>query len=335
MMCERTPGGIGVWVSALALAWWAGATAAGEPPAAGPVSHPYRITCTTGMVSDIVRQVAGPAAVVEGIIGAGVDPHLYNATRGDVAKLLSADVVFYSGLMLEGRMADSLIKVARRRPVFAVTELVDTALLLEPPEFKGHYDPHLWMDVTLWKRCTERVALTLSEFDPSRAADYQRNYQSYATQLDALHAYAQATLATIPPRSRVLVTAHDAFNYLARQYSLEVRGIQGISTESEAGIEDINRIVQLLVDRGIQAVFVETSVSDKNVRALIEGAQSRGHAVRIGGALFSDAMGPPGTYEGSYLGMIDHNVTTIARALGGQAPAKGLNGKLTAATEDQ
>ncbi len=299
-------------------------------PAAGEIkSYPYTVTCTTGMVTDIVRQIAGDKAVVEGIIGEGVDPHLYTATRGDVAKLLQADIVFYSGLMLEGKMADALIKVGRKRPVYAVTELVDETLLLEPPEFKGHFDPHLWMDVTLWKKCTEMVARTLSEFDSAHADHYQQNYQRYAAKLDKLHHYAKEVLATIPPKGRIMVTAHDAFNYLGRRYGLEVRGIQGISTESQAGIEDINQLVQLLVDRKIQAVFKETSVSEKNVTALVEGAQSRGHEVVIGGSLFSDAMGKPGTYEGTYIGMIDHNVTTITRALGGSAPERGMQGKLS------
>ncbi len=292
-------------------------------------THPYRVTCTTGMVTDIVRQVAGDQALVEGIMGEGVDPHLYTATRGDVAQLLSADIIFYSGLMLEGKMADALIKVGRTRPVYAVTELVDPSLLLEPPEFQGHYDPHLWMDVTLWKQCTEMVARTLSEFDSVNADYYQANYRRYATQLDELHNYAKQVLASIPPKGRIMVTAHDAFNYMGRQYSLEVRGIQGISTASQAGIEDINQIVQLLVARGVKAVFVETSVSKKNVKALIEGAGAQGHHVVIGGWLFSDAMGKPGTYEGTYIGMIDHNVTTVTRALGGSAPERGMQGKLS------
>ncbi len=153
-------------------------------------SYPYRVTCTTGMVTDIVRQVAGEKAVVEGLIGEGVDPHLYSATRGDIAKLLRADMIIYSGLMLEGKMADALIKVARKRPVYAVTELIDESLLLEPPEFKGHFDPHVWMDVSLWKKCTEMVARTLGEFDPKNAPYYQTNYTRYAAELDMLHAYA-------------------------------------------------------------------------------------------------------------------------------------------------
>jgi len=292
--------------------------------------YPYKVTCTVGMVTDVVRRVSGENAVVHGIIGQGVDPHLYQATRADVARLLDADVVFYSGLMLEGKMADALIKVGRSRPVFAVTELLDESLLLEPPEFKGHFDPHLWMDVSLWKKCTEMVARSLEEYDPPHTAAYRANYERYAIELDALHQYARKSLATIPKSQRVLVTAHDAFNYFARAYDLEVRGIQGISTESEAGIADINRLVQMLVERNIKAVFVESSVSDKNVRALCEGAAARGHTVVIGGTLYSDAMGPPDAYEGTYVGMIDHNVTTITRALGGDAPPRGMLGKLKA-----
>lgn len=299
-----------------------------EPAAGTPRAYPYKIVCTTGMVGDIVKNVAGDKAVVESIIGEGVDPHLYQATRGDIGKLIDADIVFYSGLMLEGKMTDALIKVARKRPVYAVSELVDEKLLLDPPEFAGHHDPHLWMDASLWKKCTEMVARTLAEFDTAHAATYQSNFQRYAQELEELHGYSGRVLSSIPASRRVLVTAHDAFNYLARAYGLEVRGIQGISTESEAGLEDINRLVNLLVERSIGAVFIETSVSQKNVQSLIEGAGARGHRVIIGGKLFSDAMGKPGTYEGTYVGMIDHNVTVIARALGGEAPERGMRGRL-------
>ncbi len=308
------------------LAWSVStATAIAE----GPSTYPYKIVCTTGMVTDIVRNVAGDLAQVEGIIGEGVDPHLYQATRGDIGKLLKADVVFYNGLMLEGKMADALIRVARKKPVYAVTELLDEAHLLEPPEFEGHFDPHLWMDASLWNRCTETVANTLASYDPKNAETYQKNYRAYAGKLKSLDAYARRVISSIPEKSRVLVTAHDAFNYLGRAYGVEVRGIQGISTESEAGIEDINRLVDELVRREVRAVFVESSVSDKNVRSLIEGAKARGHDVVIGGKLFSDAMGRPGTYEGTYIGMLDHNVTVIAKALGGYAPARGMNEKLS------
>ncbi len=296
---------------------------------AGPKAYPYTITCTVGMVADIVREVAGDKATVEHLLGPGVDPHLYQATRTDLTKLMKADIIFYSGLMLEGRMTDTLKKVGRKRPVYAVTELIDHAKLLEKAGVKGHADPHVWMDVSLWGQCVEQVARTLAEFDPSHADYYRKNADRYGAELDALDAYAAKVLASVPAHRRVLVTAHDAFGYMSRAYGLEVRGIQGVSTESEAGIEDINQLVQMLVDRGVRAVFVETSVPEKNVKALLEGAAAHGHTVVIGGSLFSDAMGKAGTYEGTYVGMIDHNVTTIARALGGTAPAKGLHGKLS------
>lgn len=297
----------------------------------GPARSPYAVTCTTGMVADIVREIVGDRGVVTGIIGAGIDPHLYSTTRNDVARLIKSDIVFYSGLMLEGKMSDAFVRVGRTRPVYAVTELIDPKLLLEPPEFKGHYDPHVWMDVSLWKQCTEMVTKTLCEFDPPSADYYRKNYETYAAELDRLDKYAKTCLATIPEKHRVLITAHDAFNYFARTYNLEVRGIQGISTESEAGIADINRLVELISKRKIKAVFVESSVSDKNIKALIEGAAARGHQATIGGTLFSDAMGESGTYEGTYVGMLDHNVTVITRALGGTADAKGMQGKLSVA----
>ena len=288
----------------------------------------YTVTTTTGMVTDIVRQVCGDKASVEGIIGEGVDPHLYKPTRADLNALAHADLVFYSGLVLEGKMTDVLEKMSEKKPVIAVTESVDKNYLLLPPEFAGHPDPHLWMDVGGWMKAVEVVSQTLSDYDKPNAQFYQSNAESYLAQLKALEEYAKTSIATIPEQSRVLVTAHDAFNYMGRAYGIEVVGIQGISTESEAGLNDLNRLVDMLVEKNVTAVFVETSVADKNVKALIEGARAQGLEVKIGGTLFSDAMGAPGTYEGTYIGMIDHNVTTIVNALGGNAPEKGLNGKL-------
>lgn len=290
---------------------------------------PFRAVCTVAMVTDIVRQVAGERAEVVGLIGEGVDPHLYKPTRNDVATLQGGDVVFYSGLMLEGKMADALVRLARSgKPVYAVTELLEEKYLLEPESLKGHFDPHVWMDVSAWGRAVDAVARSLSEFDPPGAAEYQRRAREYQGQLERLHEYVRKVIATVPKRQRVLITAHDAFNYFGRAYDIQVKGIQGISTESEAGLEDINRLVAFIVEHDVQAVFVESSVADKNVRALIEGAAARGRKVAIGGTLYSDAMGPAGTYEGSYVGMLDHNATTITRALGGQAPERGMQGKL-------
>ncbi len=298
------------------------------PAWAQPKAYPYKITATVGMVSDIVTHVAGDKAVVTGIVGPGIDPHLYKATRDDVALLVRADVIFYSGLMLEGKMADTLIKVGRNKPVFAVTESIDEKYLLSPDDMGGHHDPHVWMDASAWSQCVGAIAKHLSEYDPSNATVYQANADALRKQIDALHEYGKKTVATIPEKSRVLVTSHDAFNYFGRAYGLDVRGVQGISTESEAGLADINNLVQFLVDQNVRAVFVETSVPQKNIRALIDGTSARGHAVRIGGELFSDAMGPAGTYEGTYVGMIDHNITIVVRALGGEAPAGGFQGKL-------
>ncbi|MGB5987849.1 MAG: zinc ABC transporter substrate-binding protein [Desulfobacterales bacterium] len=304
---------------------------AGPPAAQGATaakSYPIRAGATVGMVADIVREVAGDKAEVTNIIGAGIDPHVYNPTRGDVATLIKSDIIFYSGLLLEGQMTDVLGKIARKRPVHAVTELLETQYLIHD-EATNHSDPHVWMDVRGWMKAVEVVAAALQEFDPPHADLYGQRANGYIERLGQLDAYARKVFATIPEAQRILVTAHDAFRYMSRAYGLEVIGIQGISTESEAGLKDINRIVDRLVERKIPAVFVESSVSDKNVKALIEGAAARGHTVAIGGELFSDAMGPAGTYEGTYMGMIDHNVTVIVRALGGQAPAQGMQNKLS------
>lgn len=291
--------------------------------------QPYRVTTTVAMVTDIVRQVAGDKAEVQGIIGEGVDPHLYKPTRNDIAALQQAEVVFYNGLLLEGKMADALARVASGgRPVHAVTELLDKSYLLQPAGRPGHVDPHVWMDVSAWSQAVEAVAQALGNFDPPNRAAYTENARRYGEKLSQLDAYVRRVVQSIPERQRVLVTAHDAFSYFGRAYGIEVRGIQGISTESEAGLEDINRLVSFLVEREIQAIFVESSVAEKNVRALIEGAAARGWTIRVGGLLYSDAMGPPGTYEGTYVGMLDHNATVIARALGGDAPAGGMNGSL-------
>lgn len=287
------------------------------------------IVATTGMIADIARQVAGEHAEVTQLMGEGVDPHLYKATRSDITRMLRADIVFYNGLLLEGKLTDALVTVARRgRAVHAVTELVDEGFLLQPDEFEGLFDPHLWMDPAAWMKAVEAVRDTLIAEVPGHAGDFRDNAAAYLADMGALDAYAAQVLATVDPEQRILVTAHDAFNYLGRRFGYQVLGIQGISTESEAGLRRIEEIVDILVDRGIPAVFAETTIPDRSVRALIDGAAARGHAVVIGGELFSDAMGAPGTYEGTYIGMIDHNVTTIARALGGEAPERGINNRL-------
>ncbi|MEX2381278.1 MAG: zinc ABC transporter substrate-binding protein [Opitutales bacterium] len=292
--------------------------------------YPYKVGATVGMISDVVMNVAGDNADVSGIIGEGVDPHLYKPTSSDVKMLQASDIIFYSGLNLEGKMGDVLVRMATSgKPVTAVTETLLESGKYVMTDQADHYDPHVWMDVSGWIQATGVISESLQKFDPRNAAIYQKNAAEYSAELQKLHEYGRRVFATIPKERRVLVTAHDAFNYMGRAYNLEVRGIQGISTESEAGLKDINDLVDFLVDQNIPAVFVESSVSRKNVRALIEGAKAKSHNVKIGGELFSDAMGETGTYEGTYIGMLDHNITTIVRALGGEAPAKGLNGKLS------
>lgn len=282
----------------------------------------YRIVCTVGMIADVVRNVAGEYAEVESIMGEGIDPHIYKPTRDDVIRLSQADVVFYNGLLLEGKMTDVLVRIsANGQPVRAVTEAIlhETDYLLKKDNDSGHTDPHVWMDVSGWMRAIPVIVETLSAHDPSNAEHYRAHASAYAEHLKDLNAYVVEVMATIPESQRVLVTAHDAFQYLRRAYDLEVRGVQGLSTESEAGLHDLEDLVDFIVERKIPAVFIESSVSDKNIKALIEGAKARGHKVIIGGELFSDSMGPSGTYEGTYIGMIDHNATTIANALGGKA----------------
>ncbi len=302
-------------------------TEAGVSPAGDDA--PFTIVTTVGMITDIVARVAGDRAEVVGLIDAGIDPHLYAPTRSDVQKLMEADIVFYNGLLLEGKMTDSLIRAGTSgRPVHAVTEELDPSFLLSPDAFDGHYDPHVWMDPAAWSKAVEVVRDRLSEFDPEHAEAYRANAEELLAEIEALDRYTETILASVPENRRVLVTAHDAFNYFGRRFGFEVVGIQGISTASEAGVLDVERLVALIVDREIPAVFVESTVSERNINALIAGARARGHEVTIGGELFSDAMGPRGTYEGSYVGMIDHNATIIARALGGEAPEGGMQGKL-------
>lgn len=288
----------------------------------GADAPPLTVVATTGMIADVARQIGGERVKVIALMGEGVDPHTYKATPGDVRQMSDADIIFYNGLHLEGRMTDVMVKLASRRKIVQVTEAIDPSLLREPDEFQGHYDPHVWFDVALWKQVAERITRALIEQDPQGRDDYTRAGESYIAVLDDLDAYARSTLATIPAHARVMVTAHDAFGYFGRAYAVEVAAIQGISTDSEASLKDINALVDTLVARKVPAVFIETSVPPKTIQALVEGTRGRGHEVAIGGALFSDAMGRPGTPEGTYVGMILHNVDTITRALGGQVPAE-------------
>jgi manganese/zinc/iron transport system substrate-binding protein len=292
------------------------------------------IVTTTAMVTDIVTVVAGDRATVTGLIQGNQDPHMYPPGSNDVKKMLAADSVFYSGLMLEGRLGDEFALIGRKgKPVFPVTEGLDRELLREPPEFEGHWDPHVWMSVELWSKCVGHVAKELGGLDAESANDYQTRADEYRKQLSELDGYIRKVISTIPKDQRYLVTAHDAFGYFAEAYEIEVKAIQGISTDSEAGISDINSLVDFIVENKVPAIFIESSVSQKNIEAVIEGCGSRGWTLKIGAELYSDAMGDPGDYEGTYIGMMDHNATRIAIALGGEAPEKGWQGKLSDKTE--
>ncbi|WP_245906088.1 metal ABC transporter solute-binding protein, Zn/Mn family [Teichococcus aestuarii] len=315
------------------LAALAGLVAAPALPGVAPAQPAAPpVLATTAMIGDLARRIGGGRIALDVLMGEGVDPHLYKPTRGDIARLLKAELVLTNGLLLEGQMTGAFERVARAgKPVVAVAESLPPEFLLSPEGAAGHHDPHVWMDPQAWSRAAALIAQHLTTLEPAGAAAFARNLADLQAELVALDAWAEQAIASIPARQRVLVTAHDAFNYFSRRYGLEVMGIQGLSTESEAGLRRMEELVALLVERGIPAVFVESSVSDRNVRALVEGAAARGHRVVIGGSLFSDAMGAPGTYEGTYPGMIDHNVTTMVRALGGEAPPRGFADRLAEA----
>ncbi len=275
-----------------------------------------KVTTTVGMIKDIVQNVGGERVVVAGLMGPGVDPHLYKPSASDVQKLDQADVIFYGGLELEGRMTDIFVKQARNgKPTFPVSEGISPDKLRTPPEFQGKYDPHIWFDVTLWQEAARTVNSELAKLDPGSKDLYQRNTEAYLKQLDELHQYVTTQAASLPAESRILVTAHDAFGYFGAQYGFEVRGLQGMSTATEAGAADVQNLADFIAERKIKAIFVESSVPQATIEAVQKAVQSRGWDVQIGGQLFSDAMGADGTPEGTYIGMVRHNVDTIIGAL--------------------
>ncbi len=307
-----------------------GMIAAALPASVKAGTAALTVVATTGMIADTARQIGGTAVEVKALMGPGVDPHAYRQTRTDIVAMAGADLVLWNGLFLEAQMEDVLAKIAQRTTVRAVAEAVSDDKLMAHDDYADRFDPHVWMDPSLWSDVALAIRDALTHVAPDKADVFGANADAFLGELDRLQAYAQTALASVPEPARVLLTAHDAFNYFGRAYGFDVVGVQGISTESEAGLNRITALVDLLVERDISSAFVESSVSDRSIRALIEGAAARGHAVAIGGELYSDAMGKPGTYEGTYIGMIDHNVTVIAKGLGGDAPERGLNGLLSA-----
>lgn len=277
--------------------------------------RPIKVAATIGMIGDTVKNIGGDRVEVTALMGPGVDPHLYKATAGDVQTLEQADAIFYGGLELEGRMTDLFVKMARNKLTVPVASSIDESLLREPKEFQGKYDPHIWFDVTLWKKAVEVIRDELTKLDPGSADLYKKNADAYLAKLDDLHRYAKTEIAKIPAPQRVLITAHDAFGYFGHQYGMEVRGLQGTSTATEAGAGDVQSLARFIAERKIKAIFVESSVPKATIEAVQQAVRARGFDVVIGGQLFSDAMGPEGTEEGTYLGMVRHNVDTIVKAL--------------------
>lgn len=299
-------------------------------PAGARAEPPLSVVATTGMIADAARQIGGDRVSVRALMGPGVDPHAYRQTRSDIAAMVRADLVLWHGLYLEAQMEEFMKELGARKPVVAVAESLPRELLISHVDYSDKFDPHVWMDPRLWSQVVETVHEALAAARPEDAEVFAANAKAYQDELARLADYSDTVFASVPETARVLVTAHDAFSYFGRAQGFEVLGIQGISTQSEAGLQRVAELVDILVQRKIGAVFVESSVSDRSVRALIEGAASRGHTVVIGGELFSDAMGAEGTYEGTYPGMIDHNATIISRALGGEAPKRGMAGRLAA-----
>jgi len=274
------------------------------------------VTTTVTMVSDLVKQVGGERVEVQGLMGPGVDPHLYKASASDVLKLQQADVIFYSGLLLEGKMQDIFTRLARTKKfVYPVTEAIPVEKLLEPPEFAGHYDPHVWFEIPLWAMCVDTVVKGLSEFDPAGKAEFEKRGAAYKTKLASLHQWALKRAAELPEQKRILITSHDAFNYLGRAYGFQVVALQGISTVTETSSADMVKLVEFIKKHQVKAIFVESSVPHKTIERVAKDA-----GVKVGGELFSDAAGTPGQMErdydlGTYEGMIKHNLNTIVDSL--------------------
>ncbi|MEP2023690.1 MAG: zinc ABC transporter substrate-binding protein [Reichenbachiella sp.] len=274
-----------------------------------------KVVTTTGMIYDAVKNIAGDSIEAIALMGPGVDPHLYKATQGDLKKLQNADLVFYNGLHLEGKMGEIFEKLGRIKSVKAVSEDITIAKFRASELYPGTYDPHIWFDVSLWKEAVQNVHKNLVLLDEANTAYYNKNADKYLKSLDSLHQAVHESIQQIPKEQRMLITAHDAFGYFGEAYNIQVNGLQGISTLSEPGLKDVADLVNLIVENKIKAVFIETSVSKKAINAVVEGCNQQGHDVVIGGSLYSDAMGPFEQFEGTYIGMVHTNVQTIVNAL--------------------
>lgn len=273
------------------------------------------VVATTGQIADAVKVISGDKLSVTFLMGPGVDPHLYKATQSDMEKLDDAEVIFYNGLNLEGQLVEIFEKMSKEKTVFAAAEVLDESNLLEDELDTTAHDPHVWFDIELWKEVVDKIGDILVAEYPEHKEEFEKNEKAYIAELDELADFAKERVTEVPAEQRILVTAHDAFNYFGESLGFEVSGLQGLSTETEYGVKDVENMVNYLVENNIKAIFVESSVSEKAMQAVIDGAKEKGHEVVIGGELFSDAMGAEGTEEGTYIGMYEHNVNSIVDAL--------------------
>lgn len=282
----------------------------------GGKSDVLNVVTTTSMITDLVKNVGGDLIHVQGLMGAGVDPHLYKASAGDVTRLSEADIIFYNGLHLEGKLVEVFEKMGSAvKSQVALGEYLDTSTLIGSDYFASNYDPHVWFNIQYFKQFVSIVVDELSAKDPKNRMNYSANGEAFITKLDALENEIKRIIQTLPEEKRILVTAHDAFNYFGKSYGFEVVGLQGLSTATEAGVKDVQRLSQFIIDKQVKSIFIESSVPRRTIEALEAAVQAKGHNVTIGGSLYSDALGNDGTVEGTYIGMFTYNVNTIVNAL--------------------
>lgn len=277
-------------------------------------NNKLNVVTTTTMITDLVKNIGGDHINLQGLIGSGVDPHLYKASEGDVSKLSQADIIFYNGLHLEGKLVEVFEKMKNKKTV-AVSDAIDKSTLIGSDYFASNYDPHIWFNIEYWKQATQFVVKTLSEAIPDKTETFQANGEKYIAQLNNLKSKVEAKISEVPNAQRILVTAHDAFNYFGKAFNFEVVGLQGLSTATEAGVQDVQKLSAFIIEHKVKAIFVESSVPKRTIEALQASVKSKGHDVTIGGELYSDALGNTGTIEGTYIGMFEYNVNTIVEAL--------------------
>lgn len=272
------------------------------------------MVCTTSILADTAQNIAGDQWHITSLMGPGVDPHTYHATEQDVHALAHAELILYHGLHLEGKIVHLLEQMNRYTKSVGVCELLPKEYLIES-EMQGIYDPHVWHDVALWKLVATYILHTLVEHDPEHKDQYTARAQAYLDKLTNLEREIIESIQSIVPSQRVLITAHDAFSYYGLRYGIQVLGLQGVSTDAEAGTRDIQELVQFIVGNKIKAIFVESSISPRNIQAVQNGARAQSWQVAIGPELYSDALGDSESAAKSYIDMIRYNTQAIKSAL--------------------